>query len=864
MFYPVTPRLRNHGLLAAIALFLIANAPQMRADESITVRSGNGSIGSQDAQVRFLAYGTFGNITPTAQDFESAQTGTFAYVDAPYATYIQQLPTDPLAQWVGTTNALGGGSALYAIPFMVTDPVIAAASLNLGYAVDNAINGVYFNGMPISNNPLDGDYHGEYYVLRSDIAPLLVPNSINWLYINASDYGAIAGLIFSANITTQGGAPGAPTISPTQGGNTGQVSVRVIASGFQPDAQITLTGIGPIITGTNVTVVSPNILTATLDLTGAAPGVYTVTVTNPAEGTSTTLSNAFTVEGGGAANVQISKIGTPAVLARNQTYFITVSNLGTVDSGTIPVVEDIDPWFTLVTTNPTPSLVTQAPEPFPPGAGGEYNAFIEWDLPSIPAGRSQVLSYTVNLNSAFPASMTVVGPACIEIAKNTCEVLEEACFTAAVGGCIAQPEACVELIEACHPAFAACLLAAGAICAYYESPVRSSVDPNDLVGPPGFGVPMWIAGPKQIQYTLAFNNLPTATKPATNVYVTDTFDPSTLDLTTLVVNAVTFGSTNYALPNIPLASQTFSQDIDLRPALDLLVRVTGALNLSTNQVTVSFLSLDPATGMTPTNPLAGFLAPGEGGAVLFTVNPKPGFTTGTAIQDSGAVVFDTNPPINTNVWSNSIDITPPVSHVVALPPTETTPLTVSWAGTDVGSGVQNYSVYVSDNGGAFSEWQTNSTATSATYSGTVGHSYGFYSIAQDNVGNVEPAKTAPDTTTQVVQGSGVITVSPTSLNFGSVHKNRRKKEVVTLENTGTTKVEIGAVSFTNISGSPADFSFHQYCNEPHGGELRVGDSCTIAVFFDADAVATDTATLNIMTSAAGSPLQVPITATGIK
>jgi len=341
-----------------------------------------------------LAYGRYGNITPAPQDFISVQTGTFAYIDTPYPTYLQQLTTDPLAQWVGTTNALGGGSALYAIPFMVTDSVIAAASLDLGYAVDNAINGVYINGMPISNNPLDGDYHSEYYVLRSDIAALLIPNSVNWLYINAADYGVLAGLIFSANITVQGAAPGPPTISPTLGGNTGLVSVRVIASGFQPNVQIKFTGSGADINGTNVIVVSPNILTATVDLTNATPGVRTVVVTNPDHST-VTLSNAFTIQQGGAANVQIQKIGTPAVDGRNETFYITVTNSGTVDAGVTPVTEALEPWFTFVTSDPIPTTIETV---LLPTDGQTHDLALEWDLSNVPAGQSEQISYTVSVD----------------------------------------------------------------------------------------------------------------------------------------------------------------------------------------------------------------------------------------------------------------------------------------------------------------------------------------------------------------------------------------------------------------------------------------------------------------------------------
>jgi hypothetical protein len=46
-------------------------------------------------------------------------------------------------------------------------------------------------------------------------------------------------------------------------------------------------------------------------------------------------------------------------------------------------------------------------------------------------------------------------------------------------------------------------------------------------------------------------------------------------------------------------------------------------------------------------------------------------------------------------------------------------------------------------------------ATSGTYQGVVGHTYAFYSIAEDGAGNIETAKTVADTSTQVV--SPVIT-----------------------------------------------------------------------------------------------------------
>jgi len=100
---------------------------------------------------------------------------------------------------------------------------------------------------------------------------------------------------------------------------------------------------------------------------------------------------------------------------------------------------------------------------------------------------------------------------------------------------------------------------------------------------------------------------------------------------------------------------------------------------------------------------------------------------------------------------NTIDSGAPTSSVTSAVAAMTGEITVSWSGTDDanGSGVKDYSVYVSDNGGAFTEWLTNTTDTSATYSGKYGHTYGFYSRARDNVGNAEDMRSAADATLSV-------------------------------------------------------------------------------------------------------------------
>jgi len=151
--------------------------------------------------------------------------------------------------------------------------------------------------------------------------------------------------------------------------------------------------------------------------------------------------------------------------------------------------------------------------------------------------------------------------------------------------------------------------------------------------------------------------------------------------------------------------------------------------------------------------------------------------TGTQIPNFASVVFDANAPIITPTYLNTLDADAPTSTVTALPSVETITGTattlafpVTWSGTDKGAGIKTFTIYVSDNGGDFAPWQTAVTTTTANYTGTAGHTYGFYSIATDAAGNVQAAKTTADTTTTVSSlgaTSATLTVNPTAAPAGS-------------------------------------------------------------------------------------------------
>ncbi|HRZ54218.1 MAG TPA: cadherin-like domain-containing protein [Candidatus Paceibacterota bacterium] len=97
-----------------------------------------------------------------------------------------------------------------------------------------------------------------------------------------------------------------------------------------------------------------------------------------------------------------------------------------------------------------------------------------------------------------------------------------------------------------------------------------------------------------------------------------------------------------------------------------------------------------------------------------------------------------------------LDISAPISAVKPLPASSARSFAVTWAGEDVdGSAVAAYDIYVSDNGGPFASWLTNTRFTGGQYTGQMGHTYAFYSRAKDAAGNLEPAPVSPDASTLV-------------------------------------------------------------------------------------------------------------------
>lgn len=281
--------------------------------------------------------------------------------------------------------------------------------------------------------------------------------------------------------------------------------------------------------------------------------------------------------------------------------------------------------------------------------------------------------------------------------------------------------------------------------------IRNSSDPNDKFGSQQDGTP-YVSGDEPLRYTILFENMPTAGLPARDVVVEDQLDVTTLDLASFSFGPIAFG--NRKIFPVPGSSE-FTQEVDLRPEQDLSVLVYARLDTATGMVTWRFGTLDPSTGQPPDDPLAGFLPPNTAppngdGSVAFTLRYKDTLATGAQICNQANIVFDDNAPILTPYWCNQLDDTKPTSAMTPLGSVQTTvTFPVAWSGSDLGSGIEDFFVYVSADGGPFTPFLTFTEDLSADFTGQPGHTYSFYSVARDKATNREDAPAVADTTTFV-------------------------------------------------------------------------------------------------------------------
>ncbi|HLX63720.1 MAG TPA: hypothetical protein VKX17_20785 [Planctomycetota bacterium] len=557
-------------------------------------------------------------------------------------------------------------------------------------------------------------------------------------------------------------------VQPPKGGNAGIVTLSVIGSGFKDGATVQLRSTGlPTLTSSFTVNRFGLELLATFDLTGAALGVYDVTVLNP-DTTSTTLPHAFTIAAATPPKLSVGLVGPRIIRASlSELYCAVVSNLSDTDMQNVEVLFTLPAYVTSATlVNPSsrPSLdsllVPGVPQsaldgPLIPLKDGFA---VDLVLPSIPAGGSGVIPLRVTASNAsnFTNTDGLFGATAFYSSTdyaNTGVAFDSSVFTThakaqegrtqAQNDCaVKQAQLAVDLLQKakkidknsaallkaqigkgfpgvtnlppgndrdpCHnsaaqaariqqasikvfnsdPSYMPPLLKdvqAATQEAYDEnkfgltglarvaatgscpggdsqasadplnSSLRTSNDPNAKSGPSGLGAAHYIARGTPMTYLIECENAASATAPVQKLVVSDALDTTTLDLSSLNLGFITLADQVVEVPN---GQASFTTDLDLRPTKNLIVHIVAGLQ-GGNTLTWTCTALDPATMQPTTDPTLGFLDPDKTppqgvGTFLYTIKQKPNLSVGTVINNFASITFDTNSPIDTPTWSNTI------------------------------------------------------------------------------------------------------------------------------------------------------------------------------------------------------------------
>lgn len=276
-----------------------------------------------------------------------------------------------------------------------------------------------------------------------------------------------------------------------------------------------------------------------------------------------------------------------------------------------------------------------------------------------------------------------------------------------------------------------------------------SYDPNEVIGPEGYGSVRWVSINDVLNYTILFENDPEfATAAAQKVDVRFDFQNKAW--------MKGFGIGGYSFSNMSFSvakpSNAYQQRINLKDSLGYYVDLIGGLDVAKQQGFWTFTTIDPETGYAPMLAERGLLPVNDSthvgeGAVTFQLKPYEGLKTGDTISIQASIVFDTNDTIPTNRWTNTIDAGMPESKLTAeLHPTLPNVYNLKFTGKDDerGSGVRHILLYLANHSGIYEEIDTCTVDSVLAFPVEAGKQYKLYSIAVDNTGNREPAKMEPD------------------------------------------------------------------------------------------------------------------------
>ena len=259
-----------------------------------------------------------------------------------------------------------------------------------------------------------------------------------------------------------------------------------------------------------------------------------------------------------------------------------------------------------------------------------------------------------------------------------------------------------------------------------------------ITGPTGYRSTNFVPGGDiALPYLINFAD-PVSGQPVREIKIVEQLDPD------FYANSFQLGPVQlegYTVP-IPQGVGAFSGEFDLTSTRGYVLQVVAGVDITTGIATWDFRAIDSDTGNLTDLPNVGLLRPGETAQVSYAIRADSAATSGTALSAQARVFIDQAAPVLTNVVTATLDAAAPTTTLTVQAGANNTYL-LTWSAVDdaLGSGVREYTVYVSLDGHNYTPLALHSTATTFTYLAATGATPQFLVLSADNAGNLEAPPT---------------------------------------------------------------------------------------------------------------------------
>lgn len=269
-------------------------------------------------------------------------------------------------------------------------------------------------------------------------------------------------------------------------------------------------------------------------------------------------------------------------------------------------------------------------------------------------------------------------------------------------------------------------------------------DPNEIHGYTSDAGSKFISNSvREVSYSIEFENDPKiANASAHKIVVTNELDKNVFDLSSFMPTKIQIGDKTLELDG----KKNFTHTIDMRPEINAIAQVDLDYNETEGVATWTISSLDPMTMEETFDIMQGVLpvnSNGNGiGFLSYSIGIRKQMDDGDAFSNSASITFDFEEPIETPVWTNTVDAIAPESEIT-LATSVANNITLRFDANDNRSGVWKYNLYVQEvKDGKWTKVEDEITTSEYTFKGIEGFDYGFCVMAVDSAGNVEQKELA--------------------------------------------------------------------------------------------------------------------------